>query len=102
MLGLWFTRVNVGAIYNFLPSSVSLAHRRRSKLVGRKFAECQAVASGPVSASLARFNLVIDVLDRVPRLQGRAAHLREDTPGDARGGSPPTEPSYAGPRILSR
>ncbi|MDH6148043.1 MULTISPECIES: phosphoketolase family protein [Paraburkholderia] len=25
-----------------------------------------------------RFNLVIDVLDRVPRLQGRAAHLRED------------------------
>ncbi|MGF6920480.1 phosphoketolase family protein [Paraburkholderia sp. 40] len=25
-----------------------------------------------------RFNLVIDVLDRVPRLQGRSAHLRED------------------------
>ncbi|HEY4805723.1 MAG TPA: phosphoketolase family protein [Paraburkholderia sp.] len=25
-----------------------------------------------------RFNLVIDVLDRVPRLQGRTAHLRED------------------------
>ncbi|MDM0000718.1 phosphoketolase family protein [Variovorax sp. J22P240] len=25
-----------------------------------------------------RFNLVIDVLDRVPRLQSRAAHLRED------------------------
>ncbi|MEJ8852797.1 phosphoketolase family protein [Variovorax rhizosphaerae] len=25
-----------------------------------------------------RFNLVIDVLDRVPRMQGRAAHLRED------------------------
>ncbi|APA85080.1 phosphoketolase family protein [Paraburkholderia sprentiae WSM5005] len=25
-----------------------------------------------------RFNLVLDVLDRVPRLQGRTAHLRED------------------------
>ncbi|TDG02315.1 phosphoketolase family protein [Paraburkholderia guartelaensis] len=25
-----------------------------------------------------RFNLVLDVLDRVPRLQGRSAHLRED------------------------
>jgi xylulose-5-phosphate/fructose-6-phosphate phosphoketolase len=25
-----------------------------------------------------RFNLVLDVLDRVPRLQGRTAHLRDD------------------------